>query len=150
MDPGPDAAPEPDEAPAPEEAPDSDEKPEPAADPEAPDDPKDPAGPTGPEDPEDTDSDSISARRRSNRSPHLLRPEPIRPSHPGTRDFMRPLPPSPLLSTTRPGGRDSSPGFRPYRAEAPHRRTVGGFRRSSGRRGPAGEDRGWSSTVRRA
>src|SRR4051812_2398061 len=65
-------------------------------------------------------SRSTSARRSSNRSLTSVSPAPIRPSHPGTRDMMRPLPPS--LTTTPPWSRR----VRPYMAKAPPPRTGRG------------------------
>ncbi|CAM5701159.1 hypothetical protein SHIRM173S_07958 [Streptomyces hirsutus] len=75
-------------------------------------------------------SRSIAARRSSNRLLTSVSPAPIRPSHPGTCDMVRPFPRfSSSLPLLPPGA-----SIRPYRAKAPHRRTV---------RGSAEVERGW-------
>ncbi|CAM5321625.1 hypothetical protein SVIOM342S_08102 [Streptomyces violaceorubidus] len=51
--------------------------------------------------PSSASSRRASSRRCSNRSPARVSPAPSRPSHPGTRDMIRPLPPS--FPTTPPG-----------------------------------------------
>ncbi len=60
-----------------------------------------------------------SCRRCSNRSLMCVSPAPSRPSHPGTRDMIRPLPPS--FPTTPPG----VVPVRPYMAGARKPLTVG-------------------------